>query len=371
MNFAFSEEQQELRNSVRRFLEDKSPISNVRKVMETESGVDEVLWTQAAEQLGLCGIAIPEAYGGLGFGSVEQAIVLEELGRALAPIPYLSSVVLGANAIMLSSDEEAKSKLLPLISSGEGRVAVAMFEKPHDVGVTECETKATADGGNYRLQGTKRYVIDGQVASDLLVFAKGPQGISLFHVEAKSAGVVVSEQPSLDLTRRLAIVELNDAPASLLGSEGSGEEIFERLRDIACVQLANEMMGGAQRVLEMAVDYAKVRIQFGRPIGSFQAIKHKCADMLVEVESGKSAAYYGAWAADNDPEELRVAAPLAKAFCADAFYLAASENIQIHGGIGFTWEHDAHLYFKRAKSSQLMFGDSSYFRSKLATSIGI
>ena len=274
MNFAFNEEQQELRKSVRKFLEDKSPISEVRKTMESDSGVDEKLWAQGADQLGICAIAIPEMYGGLGYGYVEQGIVLEELGRALAPIPYFSSVILGANALLLSADEDAKREFLPKIATGERHFAVAALEDPHNFGVSQVDTRAETVDGLYRLFGTKRYVIDGTSSSDLLVFASIGDQVSMFHARRDTPGVVVEQTPSLDLTRRLATVYFDNVEAELVGELGGGVTLYNRLMDVACCQLANEMMGGAQRVLEMAVDYAKVRIQFGRPIGSFQAIKH-------------------------------------------------------------------------------------------------
>lgn len=371
MNFAFSDEQDELRKSVRRFLEEKSPITEVRKQMESEQGFDTAVWRQSAEQLGLSAIAIPEEYGGLGFSAIELGIVMEELGRSLACLPFFSSVVLGSNLLLISNDEGIKAEHLPRIASGEGRFAVAMYEASTGFDTSEPETRATSNGSDFVLNGEKSYVIDGSTATDLLVLAASESGTSFYHVDATSAGLVRQDVLSLDQTRHLANVFFSDTPARLVGVQGSGAILIEKLLDLVNVALASEMVGGAQRCLEMSVEYAKVRIQFGRPIGSFQAIKHKCADMLVEVESAKSAAYYAAWAASTDAAELAISAPLAKSFCADAYFFAASENIQIHGGIGFTWEHDAHLYFKRAKSSQLMFGDSSHYRALLADRLGI
>ena len=249
MNFAFSEEQQELRKSVRKFLEDKSPISEVRRTMEDGSGVNERLWEQGAQQLGICAIAIPEAYGGLGYGYVEQGIVLEELGRALAPIPYFSSVVLGASALLLSTDEDAKHEFLPKIATGERRFALAALENAHDFDVSQGNTRAEAVGGRYRLTGTKRYVIDGVSSSDLLIFASVGDQISMFHTSSDAPGIQLEETPSLDLTRRLATVYLDNVEAELIGEVGGGGELYDRIMDVACCQLANEMMGGAQRVI--------------------------------------------------------------------------------------------------------------------------
>lgn len=371
MNFVLSEEQEELRSSVRRFLEDKSPSLVVRRWMESELGVDLATYTQLTSQLGLSSLAIPEAYGGAGFGFVELAVVLEELGRSLACVPYFSTVVLGAYSILLSQDEAAKVEHLAHIASGERRFALAIYEEDGDFDYQHCETRALWVGDSYRLTGSKSYVIDGDSATHLVVLARSETGLSLFTIPVDSPGLATSSLSTLDLTRRLANLDLNQVRAELLGAEGEAAEVVERILDIAVTALSLEMIGGSQRCLEMAVAYAKSRFQFGRAIGGFQAIKHKCADMLVEVEAAKSAAYAAAWSVGQDLEELRILAPMAKAFCADAYFLVASENIQIHGGIGFTWENDAHLYFKRAKASQILFGDSVYFRRVLADRLGL
>lgn len=371
MNFAFTEEQDELRASVRRFLEEKSPIATVRRSMELLDEINEPLWTQAAEQLGLCGLAIPESYGGLGYGTVELGIVLEEFGRTLACLPFFSSVVLGATAILLFGDEDMKRAVLPGIASGERRFAVGLFEAASGFDTSHPSTVAEQKDGSFRVSGEKAYVIDGATATDLVILANTGDGLRFFLVPSSAVGVTRDPVLSLDQTRHLATIRLEAVEAEAIGTGEATREKIATLLDVANAMLSCEMVGGAQRCLDMAVEYAKTRIQFGRPIGSFQAIKHKCADMLVEVESAKSAAYYAAWAGASDPEELRIASPLAKAFCGDAYFTAASENIQIHGGIGFTWEHDAHLYFKRAKSSQLMFGDSAHYREVIAQRIGL
>jgi len=230
---------------------------------------------------------------------------------------------------------------------------------------------ATAVGDGHTLTGTKMFVIDGHSADVVLVLARTDAGISLFAVEGDAAGLTRTPLATMDQTRKQARLEFADTPARLIESEGIGWDFVARVLDLAAVGLAAEQVGGAQKVLEMAVEYAKVRVQFGRPIGSFQAIKHKCADMLLEVESAKSAAYYGMWCASEMNDELPSTASLAKAYCSEAYFHAAAENIQIHGGIGFTWEHPAHLYFKRAKSSELLFGDPTYHREQLAQRIGI
>jgi alkylation response protein AidB-like acyl-CoA dehydrogenase len=370
MNFAFSEEQEELRTAVRRFLQEKSPSTEVRRLMETTDAFDQAVWDQMANQLGLQALAIPEAYGGAGFTHVELTVVFEEMGAALLCAPYFSTVALGANALLSCGDESAKKDLLPGIADGSTKATFALTE---DSGSWDAEsvTLAASGGPQWTLDGHKMYVIDGHIADLILVVARTGAGLGLFAVEGAAAGLVRTPLATMDQTRKQARLEFSSTPARLVGKEGGAGSVVSRTLDLAAVALAAEQVGGAQRCLDMAVDYAKTRIQFGRPIGSFQAIKHKCADMLLEVESAKSAAYYAGWAAAEDSDELPVVASLAKSYCSEAYFHAASENIQIHGGIGFTWEHDAHLYFKRAKSSELLLGDPSYHRELLAQRIGI
>jgi alkylation response protein AidB-like acyl-CoA dehydrogenase len=371
MNFAFTEEQDELRKMVRSFLESKSPETAVREQMETEAGFDRSVWSQMAEQMGLQAIAIPEQYGGQGFSFVELGIVLEEMGRALLCSPYFSSVVLAANTLLHSGDEDAKSKWLPGIASGETIATLATTEPSGKWDASGVTMEAKGSGREFTLTGTKMFVLDGHTADLILVAAKTGAGISLFAVEGGANGLTRTALSTMDQTRKQARLDFADTPATLVGTDGKGWDVLSTVFDLAAVALAAEQVGGAQFVLDMAVEYAKVRVQFGRPIGSFQAIKHKCADMLLEVESAKSAAYYGMWCASEMNDELPSVASLAKAYCSEAYFHATAENIQIHGGIGFTWEHPAHLYFKRAKSSELMFGDPTYHRELLARRIGI
>ena len=376
MNFAFSEEQEELRRSVRRFLEGKSPVSEVRRLMETTEGYDEAVWAQMGKELGLQGLHLPEAYGGQGYTFVELVVVLEEMGRALLCAPYFSSVCLAANALLNGASDAQKERYLPGIASGETVATLAFTEGNGRWDASGITMEATSAGDGFRLDGSKMFVIDGHTADLLVVAARragsgGTDGISLFAVEAGAEGLTRTPLSTMDQTRKQARLDFAGVPAELLGEEGAGWAALSKTLDQAAVCLSAEMVGGAQRCLDMAVEYAKVRVQFGRPIGSFQAIKHKCADMLLEVESAKSAAYYAGWAAGEDNEELPVVASLAKAYCSDAYFHAAAENIQIHGGIGFTWEHDAHLYFKRAKSSEILLGDATYHRELLAQRIGI
>ena len=371
MNFAFSEEQDELRRTVRAFLEQKSPESAVREQMETEQGYDEAVWRQMGEQLGLQGLAIPEEFGGSGYSYVELGIVLEEMGRALLCAPYFATVALAGNLLQHSGDDAAKKDYLPGIASGDTIATVAFTEpsgKWDEAGIT-LEATPSADG--FTLTGTKSFVLDGHTASLILVLARTGKGVSVFAVEGSAEGLTRTPLATMDQTRKQAKLEFDGTPARLVGTEGEGWTAMSRTLDLAAVALAAEQVGGAQKVLEMAVQYAKDRVQFGRPIGSFQAIKHKCVDMLLEVESAKSAAYYGLWCAAEMNDELPSVASLAKAYCSEAYFHATAENIQIHGGIGFTWEHPAHLYFKRAKSSELLFGDPTYHRELLAQRIGI
>jgi alkylation response protein AidB-like acyl-CoA dehydrogenase len=371
MNFAFSEEQEELRKAVRRFLQEKSPESEVRRLMETTEGYDPAVWSQMAEQLGLQSLTIPEQYGGSGFSYVELVVVLEEMGAALLCAPYFSSVALAANAVMTSGDTSAMEYLLPGIASGETKGTLAITEDNGRWDFGGIELAATGSGKEWTLTGHKSFVIDGHVADLLVVAARTPAGVSLFGVKGDAEGLTRTPLPTMDQTRKQARLEFASTPAWLIGTDGGAEAGLSKTLDLAAVALAAEQVGGAQRCLDSSVEYAKTRIQFGRPIGSFQAIKHKCADMLLEVESAKSAAYYAGWAAAEDSDELPVVASLAKSYCSEAYFHAAAENIQIHGGIGFTWEHDAHLYFKRAKSSELLLGDPSYHRELLAQRIGI
>jgi alkylation response protein AidB-like acyl-CoA dehydrogenase len=371
MNFAFSEEQEELRRTVRQFLDQKSPETEVRRLMETDEGYDVAVWKQMGEQLGLQGLAIPEEFGGSGYGYIELIVILEEMGRRLLAAPYFSTVVLAANTLIHSGDDAAKKEHLPGIATGETIATLAFTEESgrwDEGGIT---VAATQSGDGWTISGTKSYVLDGHIADLILVAARTGAGVSIFAVPSDAAGLTRTLLTTMDQTRKQAKLDFSNTPATLVGTDGAGWSTIERVLDLAAVALAAEQVGGAQFVLDMAVQYAKDRIQFGRPIGSFQAIKHKCADMLLEVESAKSAAYYAGWCAAELNDELPSVAALAKAYCSEAYFHATAENIQIHGGIGFTWEHPAHLYFKRAKSSELLFGDPAYWRELLAQRIGI
>jgi len=371
VNFAFSEEQDQLREFVRSFMEDKSSEESVRELMETDAGYDAAVWSQMAEQLGLQSLIIPEEFGGQGFGYVELIIVLEEMGRRLICSPFFSTVVLAANTLIHSGDDAAKAALLPGIASGETIATLAFTEESGKWDESGIAMAATADGDSWRLNGSKMFVLDGNTANLILVAARTDKGVSLFHLNSDAEGLTRTALATMDQTRKQSKLTFDNTPATMIGADGDGWAVLERVLDLAAVGLAAEQVGGAQVCLDMSVEYAKVRVQFGRPIGSFQAIKHKCADMLLEVESAKSAAYYAGWCAAELNDELPSVASLAKSYCSEAYFNASAENIQIHGGIGFTWEHPAHLYFKRAKSSELLFGDPTYHRELLAQRIGL
>jgi alkylation response protein AidB-like acyl-CoA dehydrogenase len=370
VDFAITDEQAELQKELRRFLTKYSSEAAVREQLEDPAGYDRDLWKRMSGELGLPGLAIPERFGGSGFTFVELGLVLEELGRALTVSPFFGSCVMAA-ALLRGLDDEVRGELLPGIASGDRVVAVALAEdagswRPGDVGLT-----ATTSGGDWHLDGHKSYVVDGGSAQTLLVVARTPDGPAVFAVEADAAGVQRTPMSVMDMTRKLARIEFGNTPARLLAEGDTATAAVGAMLDLTGIALAAEAVGGHAKVLDMSVEYAKVREQFGRPIGSFQAIKHKCASMLVELESSRSAAYYALWAASVGHEEVPIVAPMVKAHCIDAYFDAAGENIQIHGGIGFTWEHPAHLYLKRAKSSQVLLGDSDLHRQLLADRIGI
>jgi alkylation response protein AidB-like acyl-CoA dehydrogenase len=369
VTFAPTDEQQELQQLVRRFCEDKSPISAVRRLMETEDGFDTAVWDQMGKELGLQSLHIPEEYGGMGFGVVELGLVMEEMGRALLCAPFLSSVVLGATAILEGGTEEQRESLLPAVAGGEVRVALAFVEGTHAWQPDDIAAEAATDGDGHRLTGTKTLVVDGHTAHTIVVSARSAGVVSLFLVDGDAEGLTRTALPTLDQTRKLARLDLDGVPARLLGEEGAGGPALERTLQLAGVCLAAEQVGSAAACLEMSVDYAKIRNQFGRPIGSFQAIKHRCADMLLGVESARSAAYYGLASAGTD--DLPLAASVALSACSEVLSRAATDTVQVHGGVGFTWEHDAHLYLKRAKGSEVLLGGIGHHQDRIADLIGL
>jgi alkylation response protein AidB-like acyl-CoA dehydrogenase len=370
IRFAFTDEQEQFRSTVRRFLEDKSPTTEVRRLMATAEGYDPEVWRLLSGDLALPGIHIPEQYAGAGFGMVELGIVMEEFGRALLCAPFFSTAVLAANAVLNAGTDGQKSRLLPDLARGARFGTLAVTELTGEWDPASITVVATPDADGYRLDGTKSYVVDGQIADLLVVAARqtgstGHVGLALFSLTGKNSGVERSALQPMDPTRKLARVDLRGARAELLGSLEAGAAPLVRTLDQAAIALANEMVGGAQTLLDSAVKYSKLRVQFGREIGSFQAIKHKLADLLLEVELAKSAAYYAAQAAAVDDPEWPALASLAKAATSETYLHTATECIQIHGGIGFTWDNDTHLWFKRAKSSEIFLGQPSYHRELL------
>ena len=354
---------------VRAFVRDRSPLEEVRRVAATEAGYDPGVWAGLGGQLGLPGLLVPAEYGGAGCGLAEAGVVLQELGRGLASVPYLSSAVLAVTALLASGDEAAQAELLPGLATGEliGAVAVSgpggrADGTPDSLGVT-----ASHSAGGTTLDGEACYVVGGHVAGVLLVAARHEGGTGLYRVAADAPGLTRTLMPVLDATRKLTRLGFGGVPAHPLGPAGSGAAALARVLDTAVVALAAEAVGGAEQALDLAVSHARQRVQFGRPIGSFQAVKHKCADMLVALE-GARVALDGALLATADPG---VAALVASLQCSAAYTHITAEAIQVLGGIGFTWEHPAHLYFRRARTSAVLFGTEAQHRAALADRLGL
>ena len=377
MRFAFNEEQEALRDSARRFLADRASSQQTRAAMKLPQGYDPAVWRAIGEELGWTAVVIPEEYGGFGFTYVELVALMEEMGAALVCAPFLSSICLGANALLIGGTEAQRRAHLPGIASGETVATVALAEAGAgwEVGAP-LSCRAQREGEDVVISGVKRYVPDGCAASLLLVAAQEEGGrTGLYILSPDAEGLTREALNTMDETRPQAQLTLSGVrvprAARLGGEEADTEAILASTMERACIALAAEQVGLAQRCLDMSVEYAKVRVQFGRPIGSFQAVKHMCADMMLMVESARSAAYFAGWAAAHSPEEVTEAAAVAKAYCSEAAFHCASQNIQIHGGIGFSWEHDAHLYFKRARSSELLFGDPAAHKETLARQLGL
>ncbi len=379
MNFGFSEEQELLRATARKFFENECASSFVRQRMDEPAGVTDEFWAKLAEQ-GWLGLVYPEAYGGTGLGFVDLTVLMEEMGRAVVPGPYFSTVLLGGLTILEAGSPEQKKEWLTKISAGEAKVALALTEPSARWDAAGVTVTARPAGDGFALNGTKLFVLDAHIADLIVAVARttdGPRaedGVSLFLVPKGTRGLEVKLLPTMDQTRKLCEVTFNDVRVgrdALLGPKDGGWSPVTRVMERATVALCAEMCGGAQKVLDMTTEYAKIRVAFGRPIGSYQGVKHKAADMLVEVENAKSLTYYAAWAVDENVAESALAASMAKAYVSDAFRHVSANGIQLHGGIGFTWEHDLHLYFKRAKSSEFTFGDATYHRERVAQLINL
>jgi alkylation response protein AidB-like acyl-CoA dehydrogenase len=380
LDFGFSEEQEMLRESARGLLEKECPSTVVRRLIDDDRGYDADLWRKMAG-LGWTGLVIPEIYGGANLSYVDLVLVLEEMGRVLLPSPFIWTAMV-AEALKSVGSEAQQQALLPKIAAGDLIATVAWMEPSGLWGADGIAMMARKRGKGFTLDGVKLFVNDAHIADYLLVAARtSGKGITLFAIETKRAGLSITPLKTMDSTRRLSEVKFEGVKAGaadVVGAVGDGWKTLSEIIDKGKVMIAAEMMGGAQKVLDMTVEYAKVRVQFGRPIGSFQAVQHKCANMMIDVEGAKSAVYYAAWAVSNvawpvrdGVGEAQLAAALAKAAASDAYRRVSADGIQVHGGIGFTWDHDLHLYFKRAKSSEFTFGDATYNRELVAQGINL
>ena len=362
MNFDYTDDQKALKDEARRFLLAAAPLSVARGVLQhPAAGYDPALWARIGEQ-GWCGAAIPESYGGLGLGYVELCALAEELGRAVAPIPFASSVYLFAEALLLAASEDQKAMLLPLIASGELIGTLAVFEGPGALTAERIAARVTAG----TLSGMKLPVADGMAAGKAVVLAQGEAGLGLYLADLSGSGVTREAVSTLDPTRGMAQVRFDGAPVEPLGTPGEGLALLARVQERGAILLAFEQLGGADRCLEMARDYALERYAFGRPIGSYQAIKHKLADVFVKNEVARANAYYGAWALSTDAPELPLAAAAARVAGCAAYWMASKEMIQTYGGIGVTWEADCHFFFRRARHLGLVIGAPRDWKRRLA-----
>ncbi len=376
MDFAFSEEQEMLRRSARDFLAKESSSKVVRKLMESPDAYDPGLWKKIAD-LGWTALGIPEQYGGVG-SFLDLVVVLEEAGRALLPGPFFSTMGLAVPALLEAGTEAQKKEALSAIAQGSARATLAFTEPTGRWDAAAVTLTAKPSGGGWQLDGVKLFVPDAEAADYTVVAARtrgeGEDGISLFLIKGRPAGMTVTSLKTLDMTRRWSEVRFDGVKldgASLMGQAHNAWPHLKRALDWGTAALCAEMIGGAQKVLETSTEYAKTRHQFGKPIGIYQAVSHKLADMLVLSESGRSATYYAAWAVDADAPDRSLASSMAKAYVSDAYRKIAGDGIQVHGGIGFTWEHDMHLYFKRAKSSEVTLGDATYHRELVAQSLDL
>ena len=378
MDIGFSEEQELLRDTARKFLEGECPTKFVREMMATEHAVTDAFWRQLAEN-GWLGITYPEAEGGSGLGLVDLVVLMEEIGRAVMPGPYPATVLLGGAAIAAVGSPEQRREWLPRIAGGEVKATLALTEPNARWDAAGITATAREARGGFTLTGAKMFVPDAHLADVLIIAARSrdgstmEDGVSLFLVPKDAAGLTIRRLPSVDETRKLCEVTLENVAvpgSALLGELHQGWAPLQRVIDRAAVALSAEMCGAAQRVLDMTVDYAKLRVAFGKPIGTYQGVKHKCADMLVEIENAKSLTYYAAWAVDEGEADAPLAVSMAKAAASDAGRKVCAAGIQLHGGIGMTWEHDLQLYLKRAKADEVMFGDATWHRERIARLMG-
>jgi len=370
MDFSTNEDHESLRRTVRAFLENAGTEGHVRHLMESGDGYDPDAWATMSNQLGLAAIGVPEELGGAGFGFAELAVALEELGAALYPSPLFASRVLATEALLRAADD-AVADVVADLACGGVLGALALSDHPGAWSPARISVRATTGPDGHVLDGAASFVIDAAIADIIVVVADLDGQPTLFLVEATAPGVDRQRLETVDLTRRQARVTFTGSPGRVVGTAGAATSVVTTVLDVAAIALAAEQVGGAQRCLDMAVEHARTRIQFGRPIGSFQAIKHKCANVLLELDAARSAVRAAAWSVDNAPDDVPVLASMVKAHCSEMYELAARECIQIHGGMGFTWEFAAQLYFKRAHSSALMFGTANHHREALATRLGV
>jgi alkylation response protein AidB-like acyl-CoA dehydrogenase len=376
VDFAFSEEQEMLRRSAREFLAKECSPKVVRRLMESEDGFDAALWKKIAD-LGWTALGIPEQYGGVGT-FLDLVVVLEEAGRALLPGPFFSTMGLAVPVLLEAGSEAQKKEVLAAIGEGSARATLAFTEPAGRWDADGVALKAAQSGGGWRLDGVKTFVPDAQVADYIAIVARtrgdGEEGLTLFLVKGRPEGMTVKPLETMDMTRRWCEVRFDGVQLgadAVMGSPDKAWPALKRALEWATAALCAEMAGGVQKVLETSTEYAKTRHQFGKPIGIYQAVSHKIADMLVLSESGRSATYYAAWAVEADAPDRSLAASMAKAYVSDAYRKVAGDGIQVHGGIGFTWEHDMHLYFKRAKSSEVTLGDATYHRELVAQALDL
>jgi alkylation response protein AidB-like acyl-CoA dehydrogenase len=368
MNFAFTDDQILLKNSVRSALDEQCKSAHVRAMTEDPRGFGDALWAEMAK-LGWLGLPFAEEYGGAGLGLVELCLVLEEMGRAAYPGPYFSSIVLGGLGLVLGGSNAQREKWLPAVAAGNARLSTALVEDSLDWDPASIAATATKTSDGFTLNGVKRFVPWAHVADAVLVPARAPEGLSLFLVAPSAPGVSLKPMVGIDLTNRWSEMTLAGVAVksdAVVGQPGGATSLLEALLRRAAVCASAEMLGAARRCLDMSVEYAKVREQFGQPIGSFQAIRHRCADMLVAAENAHAAVYYAAWALNAGAEDAAVASSICKAYVSDAARHVAGDAIQVHGGIGFTWEYDLHLYFKRAKALEPLYGDAEFHRELIA-----
>jgi len=371
MNFAFSEEQEEFRETLRRFIDEHSPLSSVHSRLEARDGYDPDLWKQLGAALGLQGIHIPEEHGGQGFGFLELGIACEELGRALAPMPFFSSACLATDAILTAGGDADRKRWLPELAAGSAVGTLAVLDEGEEWSAAGVTLPAEPDGEALRLTGRKRFVTAAGIASLFVVAVRvpgtsGTEGITLAVVPRDTPGLAVHVHDSFDTSRRVADLDFDRVRAEPLGEIGASGPALEAILDRGRVALALGSCGGAGRCLDMAVEYANQRIQFARPIGSFQAIKHSLAEVLLEVESARSVAYWASWVAAQGLDELTLAASIAKSFCDEAYAMASERNVHVHGGIGVTWDANPHLFVKRARSNETLLGDPRWQRARIA-----